>query len=115
MLAGPVVDHAGGAGRYFGVKGERIGFQEDIAVAGQDFELVQLTLAQAGHKQFPNPRAWPQPHRVAAAIPAVEGADDADPLGVRCPYREVDAGQTGHLAGMRSQLFENLVVVALGE
>ena len=54
MLAGPVVDDAGGAGRHFGVEGKRIGFQEDIAVAGQDFELVQIALAEAGYEQFPN-------------------------------------------------------------
>ena len=52
---------------------------------------------------------------MAAAIPVVERADHADPLGVGRPHREVDAGQTRHLAGMRPQLFKNLVVVALGE
>jgi hypothetical protein len=57
MLAGPVVDHAGGAGRHLGMEGEGIGFQEDIAVAGQNFELVQIAFARPGtnNSQMPEP------------------------------------------------------------
>ena len=115
MLAGRIVHHAGGAGWRLGVESIGIGFQEQGTIAGQNLELVQIAFAQTGHEQLPDSRPWPQAHRMAAAIPLVEGADHADPPGVGRPDREIDPGDASHRPDVRAEFFENSVVIALGE
>src|SRR3954452_22473944 len=44
--------------------------------------------AQAGHENLPETAGVPPPHRHAPAVPAVEVADETDPLRVRRPDRE---------------------------
>ena len=69
-----------------------VGLLDEVAVvAALDLELVDLARPRSGMKISQMPVGAAVPHRVAAAVPVVEVADHADPLGVRGPDGEVDA------------------------
>ena len=70
---------------------------------------------EIGNEQLPDARRHEQPHRVHAAVPAVEVADDADALGVRRPHREVHADRRPDADAMRAELLERAVMRALAE
>src|SRR5256885_1923039 len=71
--------------------------------------------ADIGKEQFPNTAAEQAAHRVDPAIPAVEIADDADPLRVRRPDGEVNALGVADLAKMSAEVFVKLVVIPFGK
>ena len=80
----------GGGGRpKFARKGKRICLQRARpAVGADDFELVTATRADIGKEDFPHAAAQQLAHRVRAAVPAVEIADDRHTLRIRRPHVE---------------------------
>ena len=80
-----------------------IALLDDVPAAVLDRELVVRALADAGDEQFPHAAGDVLAHRVAAAIPDVEVADDADALGVRRPDGEVHAGDAVDRAQVRAE------------
>ena len=64
--------------------------------------------ADAGQKNFPDAAAEQPAHRIDAAIPAVEVANDADALRIRRPDRKVNAVLAPDRAKMRAELFVEL-------
>ncbi len=77
-------------------KRERIALEQKRAGVSANLEFVMRALLHAGQKQFPHAAADKFPHRINAAIPAVEIADHTDALRIRCPNREVNAGRIAH-------------------
>ena len=72
-------------------------------------------LLQAGQKHLPHAAADKFAHRINAAIPAVEIANHTDPLCVRGPHNEVNAGCIADGSQMRTKLFVNLPMLSLGK
>ena len=56
-----------------------------------DLVLVERAFAEPGDEQFPEAAGDMLPHRVPAAVPAIEVADDAHARGVRRPDGKIDA------------------------
>ena len=69
----------------------------------------------AGTKISHTPLEPSDAHRVRAAVPAVEVADDADALRVRRPDREVHAVGVADAHRVRAELVVDAGVVALAE
>ena len=90
-------------------------FFRSAPVARPDLELVLLAVRQIGNEDLPDAAGHQQPHRVDAAVPPVEVADDADAIGVRRPDREVHAGRRADGDAMRAELLERAVVRPLAE
>ena len=63
-------------------------------MAALDLVLVDLALAEVGDEELPDPGRAAIAHRVAPAVPVIEVADHADPLGVGRPDGEMDAAET---------------------
>src|SRR5579872_6881102 len=94
-----------GSGFWSDLRGEavRIGLLLLIAMKTRPHEiLVVRAVADAGNENFPD-AAGAQPHRMAAAVPVVEVADDADHFGVRRPHREANAGDSVARSKMRAE------------
>jgi hypothetical protein len=71
----------------------RIGLELQLsAIAREDLVLVQLAGAELRQEQLPDSGVAAHRHRMIAAVPMIEGADDADALRVRRPHGEADAG-----------------------
>ena len=94
---------------------ERIGLLQQPALGRPDLELVAQIVLQLGHEQFPHPRRHQPPHRMGAAVPAVEVADDADALGVGGPHREVHPGRRADHDPVRAKPFERAKQIAFAE
>ena len=62
-----------------------------VASRTDDLVLVECAFADARQKQLPDPGLDAPSHRVAAAVPGIEVAHDADAAGIGRPYREDDA------------------------
>ncbi len=106
----------GGQGRYLEGESEGIGLQQQFAMeARPDLELVAGALGHAGDEDFPDAGRAEPPHRVQAAVPRVDVADDADAIGVRRPHREVDAVGVANPHQVRAQLVVNAGVLPLRE
>ena len=106
-----VPDDRRGLGPQLGGEAVGVGLLDEIAlVTALDLELVDLALDQVGDEDLPDPRRPAAPHRVPAAVPVVEVADDADPHGVRGPDGEVDAAEALVVAEVGPQAFEVAVV-----
>ena len=71
-------------------------FFSSVAGLRANLELVALAVRQIGHENLPDAGGREQPHRVDAAVPAVEVADDADAIGVGRPHGEVHARRRPH-------------------
>ena len=69
----------------------------------------------ARDEQFPHAARDVLPHRVAAAVPPVEVADDADALGIRRPDGEVHAGHAVDRAQLCAELLVALPVLPFAE
>ncbi len=110
-------EHDGRIARWwFVIVAERVVFQrQQVAVSVEQFELVFLAAADPGDKYLPQPVARVQAHRVAAAVPVVEVADDADARGVRGPDRETRTADALYRAQLRAQLGIDLLVRAFAE
>src|ERR1700751_5650018 len=87
--------------------------RQELTVGPEDLVFVEMTGAQAGDEQLPEPGDIS--HRHPPAVPPVEVANDADPVSVRRPYREGDAFDTLMNQRMRSKLAVARQVVALGQ
>src|SRR6266513_1390303 len=94
---------------------ERIGLQQERAALRPDLELVMRAFAHSRQKQFPDAATEETAHRIDAAIPAVEIADDADALCVRRPDGEIHAIGVADIAQMRDKLLVELKVISLGK
>ena len=70
---------------------------------------------RSGMKSSQTPAGREQPHRVDAAVPAVEVADHADAIGVRRPHREMHAGGRPDADAMRAELLEHAMMRAFAE
>ena len=88
-------------------------FFSSCAGLGANLELVFLAVRQVGNEQFPDARRHEQPHRMDAAVPAVEIADEADAIGVGRPHREVHAGGRADDDAVRAELLERTLMGAL--
>src|SRR5690348_15123589 len=94
----------------------RIGLQrQQVAVGAEQLVFVKMPGAQSGDEELPEPAGMQPPHRHAAAVPAVEIADDADPPRIRCPYGKGDALDAVMHDRMRPELLVAGEVVALDE
>src|SRR5207344_1465165 len=71
----------------FGEEGNGVCLLPPDSVPAEDLVLVLRTGADIGHEEFPQTGAAHRAHRMRAAFPVVEVADDAHSLGVRCPNR----------------------------
>ena len=77
-----------------------------------DLVLVERAFAQPGDEQFPEAAGDVLAHRMAAAVPAVEVADDADAGGVGGPDGEIHAVDAVDRAKLRPQAVVALPVPA---
>ncbi len=101
-------------GRSLGPLGLRVRLErQELTVGAEDLVFVEMTGAQAGDEQLPEPADIS--HRHPPAVPPVEVANDADPVSVRRPYSEGDAFDTLMDQRMRSKLAVARQVVALGQ
>ncbi len=66
-------------------------FSTRVAIGAEDLELVGRALRQARDEDLPVAGLLQHAHRMHAAVPAVEVADDVDAAGVGRPHREVHA------------------------
>ena len=114
-VVGEAMDQRGRGGRALGGESHRVGLRQHLAVGTQDLVLVERTPLDLGHEQLPHPALDALAHRVATAVPAVELADHAHPLGVGGPDREGGAGNALHRARVRTQLLVQAEMGALGQ
>ena len=75
----------------FRAEGKWVGLEEDCAVRGFYLVLVELRLADIRDEELPDSRVSNTLHRMTAPVPTVEGADDANPLGIGGPDCEIDS------------------------
>ena len=86
-----VDDDRRGLRAQLGGKRHRIGFERQQLAVGAEISNLYLSPAStAGHKDFPEAVAA-HAHGMAAAVPIVEIADDADAFRIRRKHREGDA------------------------
>jgi hypothetical protein len=115
------VDDRRGRRRRFGQAGHGVGLAVPLPVGGPDLVLVAGAFRHPRHEQLPDPRAAERAHRVAAAIPVVEVADDPHALRVRRPHRERGAAGRPEAAGravlahVRAEHPPQLLVPALAD
>ena len=93
-----------------------IGLEQQLAeLRRSNLELVVLAVARAGDEDLPDAARLEPPHRVDAAVPRVEVADDADALGVGRPDAEMHAGGLADAHRVRAELVVDARVLALRE
>ncbi len=115
VVAIEIGDFRGGARRELGGETVRIGFVDLFAVGLLDAELVERAFAEAGDEQFPDAAGDVFAERMAAGIPVVEIADDADALRVGGPDGEVHAFDTADVAEVGAELGVALPVRAFAQ
>src|SRR5882724_37177 len=86
-----------------------------MTLAGADFVFVMGAFGDARDKYFPDAGQSERPHLMAAAIPIVEIADDADALCIRSPNGEARAGDAIDSAELGAEFVVNAAFVALAE
>ncbi len=96
-----------------GEKGEGIALRNEAAIGSDDLEFVEIARTDLGQEDFPDPVMIA--HRVDPAVPSVEVADHADPVGVRSPDREGDPVDLAEGPRMRAHRFPETAVGALAE
>src|SRR6185436_17468292 len=112
-LIGRRGDDRRGQRRNLEAQPERIDLDQDMAFAGAKLELVVVPLARRRNEDLPYAARAQGPHGMAASVPVVEVADDADALGVGRPDSEVHPGGRSDPHGMRAELLVNAGVIAL--
>ena len=76
-----------------GAEAHRIGLQrQQRPVRADELVLVERAFADAGHEDLPDAGVDALAHRVPAAVPRVEIADDRDAPRIRRPHGEMHAG-----------------------
>ena len=102
-------------GTQLGGKRDRIGFQrQQFAVAPENLELVSVSGRDRRHEDFPEAVAA-HAHGVAAAVPKIEIADDADALRIGRKHSERDARDAIEHERMRAELVIELEMRALAQ
>src|SRR5262249_61080620 len=81
--------------------------------AWTDRVLVALPLGDPGDEDLPDPARAEPPHRMHAAVPQVEVADDADAFGVGRPDGEVHAVGLADAHQVRAELLVDTRMAAL--
>ena len=114
-MAAEVMDDRSAVRRRLGMYGKRVGLQENGAVGGLNLVLVEVARPDARNEQLPDAARRHPLHRMPPAVPGVEGADDADTLRIRHPYRELDARHTAARGRPRAELFEQPEMLAAHE
>ena len=109
------VDDRRGRGRLLGQVGHRVGLAPPLPVRPAHVELVVGPVAHVGQEQFPDAGAAQGPHRVAAAVPVVEVADDPHAAGVGRPDRERRPGHRAVLLDVRAEHLPQVLVPALAD
>ena len=114
-VTGDIANDRGGLRRQ--LEGEAVGVAllQQVAGRGPNLEFVLLAVLQIRNEQFPHAREREVPHRVQAAVPRVEVADHAHPLGAWRPDGEVHAGGRADLPPVRTQDLEGAMMRALAE
>src|SRR5439155_21092788 len=95
-------------------EGDWIGLQPDDPVGSADLELVVRALLKVRNEQLPDPGGAEHAHRVQAAVPAVEVADQRDTARRGRPDGERDARDAVELTNVRAQLVVKLLMTSLG-
>ena len=89
-----VPDDRGRPGPHLRGEAVGVGLVNEIAVvAALDLVLVDFALAEVGDEDLPDPRGAAIAHRMPAAVPVIEIADDADPLRIGRPDGEMNAAK----------------------
>src|SRR6185437_10747627 len=88
--------------------------RQQCAVTGDDLVFVFVARLGAGDEDLP-PAVAAHAHGMAAAIPQIEVADDADAARIRRPDDEGDAVDAFHLYRMGAELVVELQVIAFAE
>lgn len=115
MVTVEIDDDGAGFGAQFGGEGVRIGFESHhLAGAREDFEFVEAAFGESRDENFPD-TGGASAHRVDAAVPMIEIADDADARRVGRPDGEVHAGHSGDFAKVRAEFFVILEMSAFAE
>ncbi len=99
--------------RHLGVEGDRVGLQPEPPFLRADLELVLRALQHARDEQLPDPGGAERAHRVQAAVPRVEVADDCDRARVRRPDRERGADDAVDVADVRAEPLVQPLVASL--
>ncbi len=105
----------GGLRRRLECDAERIGLLQKVTVLRANLELVLFAVGKIGNENLPDAGRDEQPHRVNAAVPAVEIADQADAIGVGRPHGKVHASGRADDEAVRAELFERTQVGPLAE
>ena len=90
--------------------GVGIRFVQMLAVVADDEELIEHPRADARDEGLPDTDRIALVDNICLGIPAVEVADDRDPLGVRRPDGKLRAFHTVYTSRVGSQLLVNFVV-----
>jgi hypothetical protein len=96
-------------------KATGVGLQPDLALLGEDLELVDGARVNAGQEQLPDAARPQRAHRVQAAVPGVEVADHRHRAGARGPHGEGGAAHALVLDDVRAELVVELFVAPLAD
>ena len=83
---------------------------EDLAA--HDYDWARTGHIPAFKAVLSDPRFDALPHRIGAAIPAIEIAHYTDPFSIGCPNRKSYPGLSIDLRQVRAKLLVDLIVVA---
>jgi len=101
--------------RHFERAAERIGLLQNRAARRTDLELVFFALGQPRNEDLPEAAWRDRAHRVHAAVPCIEVADDAHAIGIRGPHGEMRARRRPDGDPVRAKFFERMQVRPLAE
>ncbi len=101
--------------RHLGRERDRVGLDAQPAVLRAELELVLRPFVDAGDEELPDAGRAERAHRMQAAVPRVEVADDRDRARVRRPDGERGAGDAVDLAHVRAELLVELLVLSLAQ
>src|SRR3954468_22517565 len=90
-----------------------VSLEDNRSVDIFDLVFVKRALSQAGDEQFPNPGRTESAHRVIAAIPSIEIANDTDPLCIGCPNGKACSSGAIDYPKLRPELIVNSLLFAL--
>src|SRR5687767_15560958 len=120
LVVGPfelaiVPNDRGVLGRGFEEETVRIGLEDDVAVRVADLVFVERALEHARNKNLPNARGAETAHRVNAAVPVIERADNTHALRIGRPDGETRSGDAINDFELRAKLVVNAPLVAFTE
>lgn len=106
-------DHRAVVRAEFGGKGVRIRLERenDVPLAN-NFEFIDGAFAKFGNEELPDAGRTAKAHRIDAAVPMIEIADDADAAGIRRPNGKMNAGDTIDSFHVGAEFFVGVVMAA---